>query len=172
MVCNRGIGDGYQGIRAEHRVLWTHDLPHNGFALHPERFRGFSRVVFMSDYAERVWRGFFPQIGKSVKIPNGVDKGLFYPREKDLRHLIYISAPNRGLAKLPLIFEAVSSRTDAPVSMTAYSNLKVLHPNEPGDNELPREECRRVGIDLRDPIPQAELAKELGSAGLMVLPSN
>ena len=181
LVCNRTTTeDGLAHINAKHRVLWTHDLPHAGFIPHGKIVKAFSRVVFMSDYAERVWRAFFPAIGKSVKIPNGVDKELFYPREKDLGYLIFGSAPNRGLKELPLIFEALKTRVGSPLHMTAYSNMEVLHPNEHArttrfwSSELPLDykDCKAAGIELKDPAPQPRWAEELGKAGLMIMPTN
>lgn len=184
LVCNRGIGDGWPQIKARRRILWTHDLPHNGFIPEPRNIRAFSRVVFMSKYAERVWRAFYPDIGKSVMIPNGVDKSIFCPpvRPKDLHKMIYFSAPNRGLKKLPFIFDAIrhrlaefGSRYEETFSMTAYSNMAKLHPNEVEDHgdgfDLDYKEVGESDVQLHDPVPQFQLAEVLRSAGLMILPT-
>ena len=176
-VCKRGNGDGYARIKAKHRVLWTHDLPHNGFARNPDLFGAFSRVVFMSRYAERVWRTFFRQIGKSVIIPNGVDKEIFKPTSKSHGMMIYCSAPNRGLSRLPLIYEALKHRVSNDLTMMAFSNMAKLHPNEVRDEvkdgfSLAYKDCRESGIDLRDPVPQTELAKHLSAADLMIIPTD
>jgi glycosyltransferase involved in cell wall biosynthesis len=177
LVLNRGVQNGLPDITARRRILWTHDLPHNGFCLEPATMRAIDMVVFMSEYAERVWRCFFHTIGKSTTIPNGVDKGMFYPRDKDLGYLIYCSAPNRGLKRLPLIFESIQSRVTRPVWMRAYSNMKSLHPNEVRDDEedgfsLAYKDCHAAGIELLDPVRQDVLAEELGRAGLMILPTD
>lgn len=175
LITNRGVGDGYPGIPAKHRILWTHDLPHVGFMQEPKTIRAFSATVFMSRYAERLWRTMFPAIGRSFYIPNGVDKELFRPLEKDLNYLIYISAPNRGLKRLPFLFDCIRSRTGRPVYMTAFSNLASLHPNEIGERdefEGVYKEVQESEVELHDPIPQNELAKELGQAGLMILPTD
>lgn len=176
-ITNRGVGDGHDIVRAKRRILWTHDLPHSGFVMEPKTLRAFDGVVFMSDYAERVWRHYFLTIGKSFRIPNGVDKKMFHPREKDLDTLIFASAPNRGLKRLPFIYEAVKARAGRPIRMKVYSNMKALHPNEVRNDEedgysLYYKECQEVGIDIQDPIPQPELAEELGRAGLMVMPTD
>jgi hypothetical protein len=115
LVLNRGVGEGYGGIQAKHRILWTHDLPHNGFISEPKIMNAFTGVVFMSRYAEHIWRAFYRTIGRSFLIPNGVDKDIFYPREKDLNYLIYGSAPNRGLKRLSLIYDAVKSKSNKPL---------------------------------------------------------
>lgn len=173
LICNRGVGSGYPEIQAKRRVLWTHDLPHNGFIQNPMTIRAFAATVFMSHYGERIWRTFYQTIGKSVLIPNGVDRKTFYPRPKNPDYLIYISAPNRGLKELPLLYEATQSRLKRPLKMRAYSNLAKLHPNEGPDNFLPDyKSCAEAGIEVMDPIPQHELAVELGQAAIMVLPTN
>ncbi len=177
LITNRGTGGGYPEINAKHRILWTHDLPHAGFIPNPKTIKAFSATVFMSRYAERVWRDFYRDIGKSFFIPNGVDKSIFYPREKDLNYLIYASAPNRGLKRLPFIFDAIESRVKRPIYMRAYSNLKTLHPNETRDEEedgfsVVYREVSESSVDLRNPVPQTELGEELGKAGLMILPTD
>jgi len=169
LINNRGIGDGYSMIRAKHRVLWTHDLPHSGFIPNPKSITAYDRVVFMSRYAEGVWRKFYPAIGKSTFIPNGVDKKEFYPRQKR-KHLIYASAPNRGLDKLPLILDALRSRVDADLELTAYSNLAKLHPGE-GEDRFDYTPIRESNVTLFSPVPQKVLANKLGQAALMILPS-
>lgn len=175
LICNRSTGEGYTGIKAKHRILWTHDLPHNGFIPDPRVMTAFSATVFMSNYAERIWRAFYKTIHKSFLIPNGVDKDLFYPREKDLDYLIYCSAPNRGLKRLPLIYDAVKSRTRDSVYMNAYSNLEKMHPNEAltsPDHAADYEKVSGSEVTLLDPIPQKEFAEQIGKAGLAIMPSN
>jgi glycosyltransferase involved in cell wall biosynthesis len=174
LVCNRGIGDGYPWINAKKRILWTHDLPHTGFAENPKALKIFT-TVFMSKYAERVWRAVFSDIGESVYIPNGVDKSLFYPREKDYEYLIYFSHPNRGLKKLPLICDAVATRTKKQIKFHAYSNAKVMYPNDTDERDHGSEFV--LGFDgserlrVLNPIPQPVLSEEVGKAGLMIMPT-
>lgn len=173
LIFNRGTGSGSSEIKSRHRILWTHDLPHAGFIPEPKTIKAFSATVFMSRYAERIWRYYYKDIGRSFYIPNGVDKEIFYPRTKDRNSLIYASAPNRGLGRLPLIFDAISSRVSKPVRMTAYSNLEKLHPNEvSGDLSETYSKVRESKVELLDPVPQPELATALGSAGLMILPTD
>lgn len=177
LVCNRTAWNGFPEIRARHRILWTHDLPHHGHIPDPRVMRAFSATVFMSKYGERVWRCYYPTIGRGFTIPNGVDKSIFCrPVDKDFNYLIYASAPNRGLDRLPLIFEAIKHRTDRPVYMRAYSNLTVQHPNECKGGDLDGwgdvyQAVRDSSVELLDPIPQPELAQELAVAGIMVLPT-
>jgi len=180
LIVNRGVGDGYPEVTAKHRILWTHDLPHAGFIHNPKTIKAFT-TVFMSDYAERIWRDFYKDIGKSFTIPNGVDKSLFYPRDKDLGYMIFASAPNRGLKRLPFIFDCIENRMKKPIRMSAYSNLKKLHPGEV-DPEIRDEEedgfsiiYNRVAeskVSLFDPIPQKQLADKFGCASLMILPTD
>lgn len=178
LILNRGIGEGYSEVTARKRILWTHDLPHNGFIPHPKNIRAF-HVVFMSKYAERVWRTFYKDIQKSTYIPNGVDKSIFKDYGYNREHLIFASAPNRGLKRLPLIYEAINTRH--PIPMKAFSNLKVLHPNEAHHQEkenvkdsfsLDYKSCEEVGIQMHDPVSQLRLAQQLAKAKLMILPTD
>lgn len=178
LILNRGIGDGHSEIRAKKRILWTHDLPHNGFIPEPKNIRAF-HTVFMSKYAEKVWRTFYKDIKKSTIIPNGVDKTIFKDYGYVRDQLIFASAPNRGLKRLPLIYEAINTRH--PIPMKAFSNLKVLHPNEAHHQEkeqikdsfeLDYKSCAEVGIEMHDPISQKRLAQQLAKSKLMILPTD
>lgn len=173
LVTNRGIGDGYPDIEAKKRILWTHDLPHSGFAPTPQTFKAFERVVFMSHYAEKIWREFYKDIGKSAFIPNGVDKLLFKPKEKDLRKIIYFSHPNRGLNKLPLIADSIANRA-GDITFDAYSNVS-MYPNDkdPRDHgtESTTDYDDSATLNIKEPIPMHELAAEIATAGLMIMPS-
>lgn len=173
LICNRGVHNGYPEIQAKHRILWTHDLPHSGFIPEPKTIKAFSATVFMSQYAERIWRDFYKDIGKSFYIPNGVDKDVFYPREKDSRYLIFASAPNRGLKRLPFIFDCIRARLDRDVYMRVFSRLSVLHPNEGEDTFSDiYNEVAESDVEHCDPLPQSEFSEELGKAALMILPSD
>ena len=171
LITNRGTGDGYPQINAKSRILWTHDLPHSGFIPEPKTIRGYDCTVFMSRFAEKIWRTFYRTIGKSVQIPNGVSKGKFRPREKR-NTLIYASAPNRGLDKLPLIHDALQTRLGRDVEVVAYSNLAKLHPGEVSRGDaFDYKSVEDSGVDLRDPLPIAEFAQELGQAVGLLIPS-
>jgi glycosyltransferase involved in cell wall biosynthesis len=183
LILNRGIGNGLPEVKAKHRVLWTHDLPHGGMAPRPEFLKALSATVFMSKYAERVWRLYYHQIGRSFLIPNGVDKEMFHPQKKDLNYLIFISAPNRGLDKLGVIYASIKKKVGRPLYMRAYSNMKILHPHDQEGDDIIRHEDGSVhfgqkyrnaaesGVEILDPLPQPLLAEELGRAGLMIMPT-
>ncbi len=172
LVLNRGVGQGYADIDARARVLWTHDLPHPGFLI-DSRYAGMlAGVVYMSCYGRAVWRTAWPGLPRGALIPNGVDIELFRPRRKDSDLLVYASAPNRGLSRLPLIVDAVRERVSSTLRLEAYSNRAKLHPSEGVDDYAPvYETVREGGVDLRDPIPQDGLADVLGRAAAMVLPT-
>lgn len=170
LITNRSVGFGYFNIRAKKRILWTHDLPHHGFIPEPKNMVAFDRVVFLSKYAEGIWRTFYPTIGKSEFITNGVDKGIFYPRSKDMGRMIYLSAPNRGLEKLPVILDLLRSRVSDELELDAYSNLTKLHPGE-GTDVFDYKSVDDSGVTLCDPVTSDALANRLGRAVLMILPS-
>ena len=176
IVFNRGLGSGEPALGTGKRFLWTHDLPHAGHVKDHKFLNMLTCMVSMSRFGDRIWRDMFDYKGRSVIIPNGVNKDLFKPSEiKDPKYLIYASAPNRGLWRLPLIFDAIKNHVPG-VRMRAYSNMKTLHPGEAKENEANYEldygSCEEAGIERLDPIPQHELAEELGCAGLMILPTN
>lgn len=175
LICNRTTSpDGFGGINAKHRILWTHDLPHSDFIPNPKIIKAFRKVVFMSRYAEKIWRVYYPLIGKSIIIPNGVDKLIFFPRDKDYNYIIYGSAPNRGLQYLDLILMRLRNRVRKSLYLKAFSNLQTLHPMESVEYEVPM----MVGMDFKnnsvlvqDPVPQRQWAEELGKASLMIMPT-
>lgn len=170
LITNRGTGSGYPQISASSRILWTHDLPHSGFIPEPRTIKAFDCTVFMSEYAERIWRTFYKDIGRSACIPNGVTEGLFKPRKKE-PVLIYASAPNRGLGRLPFIHEAVQARIGREVRLVAYSSLAKLHPGE-GEDNFNYQPLIDSAVELKDPIPQREFAYALGRAIGLVMPSD
>ena len=185
VVYNRQILDGLPELRTKHRILWTHDLPHHGFIPNPKTIKAFAYTVFMSKYAERVWRKYYLTIGNSCVIPNGVDKTIFFPREKDHDLILFCSAPNRGLKHLPLIYRSLKQRIHSDLVLIAYSNMKLLHPESNrkeydkvgffgGNDETHKDaykQCIAAGIDLRNPVPQPILAEMLGQAGLLIMPT-
>jgi glycosyltransferase involved in cell wall biosynthesis len=177
LVMNRGVtDDGLASVPAKHRVLWTHDLPHVGHLPQTKLIKAFDSVVFMSKYAKDVWTEFFPTITKYTIIPNGVDKNLFYPREKNLDYIIFGGAPNRGLNYLNLILAALRSRVRKSLFLNAYSNAEILHPNENTSHEIPMLGVMEFKGDknftVLDPIPQHKWARELSQAGLMIMPTS
>lgn len=187
LILNRNMLNALPEIRARHRILWTHDLVHGGFCQNPQLMKCLSGVVFMSRYAEMIWRLYYPTIGKSFMIPNGIDPEIFFHldfAEKDMSRLIYISAPNRGLHRLGILFKGIQHKVDRELSFRAFSNMKVLHPGDkqeedgciPNEGERDRfgtyfpdpQEC---GVEVLDPVPQRQLAAELRKASLMILPT-
>jgi glycosyltransferase involved in cell wall biosynthesis len=174
LVINRGIGMGYLDIKAKHRILWTHDLPHNGFAEDPDLFRKFSGVVFMSEYAGRVWKTMFPQIGQGFLIPNGVDKKLFYPREKDLDYLLYAFHPIRGVNRLPLIFGSAREALQRNIHLEVFSSFykrETLTKDHMDGYPHNQEDDIPEGMTIRPALPIEKIAEEFGKAGLVILPT-
>lgn len=173
LVTNRGIGRGYFTIKAKKRVLWTHDLPHQGFVEDPDILMRFDATVFMSKYGSRVWQKFYPQIRNSFIIPNGVDRSIFHPREKDLNYLIYFSHPMRGLSRIPLIFSGIREKLGPHVYMRAFSKPyknEMLTDDHMDKYRFPDTDWPD-GLDVLPSIPIREIAEEVGRAGLMLMPT-
>ena len=170
LICNRGVGTGYPEINAKRRVLWTHDLPHSGFIPEPKMASVFE-TVFMSRYSERVWRKFYKDIGKSYFIPNGVDD-YFFPREKDLKKIVYFFHPNRGLKRLDFIAACIKARVPG-VQVEAYSS-GLMYPtdNEVLGDHVDMDLPHTTGnVALNQPVVSADLADIIGRAGLTILPT-
>ena len=177
IILNRQTyGDCFDEIRAKHRILWVHDMVHGGFVTKPGVARvALSATIFMSWYSEETWRSYYRDWPKrSFRIPNGVDDKLFYPGdEKDLRQVIFFSAPNRGLEYLPIIKETVEGGTGVTIRLVAFSRMSKLHPVENDDKfQDIYDSVRARGVDLRDPVPQSELAAWVRSSGIMVKPND
>jgi len=130
----------------------------------------------MSQYARDVWTEFFPTIKKYTIIPNGVDRGLFYPREKNHDYIIFGSVPNRGLGYLDLILAALRKRGRKSLFLKAFSNAEMLHPNEDTTHEIPMfgplDFKGEKNLSVLDPLPQYKWAREVGRASLMIMPTS
>jgi glycosyltransferase involved in cell wall biosynthesis len=174
LILNRQMyGEGFPEIRSKHRILWVHDMVHGGWVTNPQALKMLSGTVFMSHYSEDTWRAYYRDLPKrSFLIPNGVDKDLFYPEEKDFAVMIFFCAPNRGLSNLPVILNTVQEALGKRMLLLAFSNMGKMHPVENDDKfEGVYEEARSAGIDLRDPVPQPELAKFVRKACLTLKPN-
>jgi len=189
IVFNRCTYNGFPELKAKHRILWTHDCVHGGWIPNPRTMKAFSATVFMSKYSERCWRYFYSDIGKSFLIPNGVDKSLFYPRQKDMNYLIFASAPNRGIARLPLFYEALRNKINQSLYLKVFGDMKTMHPFDCKDKSKHTDEIEEhndgwedlynshykaledAGIERAGAVPQAVLAEEMGKAALLLMPS-
>jgi glycosyltransferase involved in cell wall biosynthesis len=108
-------------------------------------------------------------------IPNGVDRSRFYPGAHDRLTLLYCSAPNRGLKRLPLILDALRRRVSPAVRCLAFSNLQQQHPAEILDEDpftAVYQSVAESSVELRNPVPQTELAEVMRTAGVLIMPSD
>lgn len=174
IVLNRQTyGDCFDEIKAKHRILWVHDMVHGGWILNPEKIKTLSAVVFMSEYSRETWNAYYRNLpSKQFIVPNGIDKSLFYPQPKDLDQMIFFSAPNRGLEHLPIILETAKAATSRDLKLIAFSNMKKLHPQEKDKFGEIYENVKSRGVDLRDPLPQFEIAGHVRRFGLMIKPND
>lgn len=160
-------------VTAKKRILWVRDLPHSGFCPEPEKLAGV-QVVALSHYGARIWKDFYHTIGNVKVIPNGVDKKKFRVMplyERNPKLFIFASNPNRGLDRLPLIFETL--RMQFPdAHLIAFSDRETLHPGETGDYADTYKRCQKAGIDLRPPLPPGGLSHWMRVAGAMVMPTD
>lgn len=167
----RGLPGQFPPVKTRKRYLWTRDLPHAGFGPDPRLFDEVDGVVFLSQYAERIWRTYFRNIGASTIIPNGVSD-LFRPLVKESGLVIHAAHPIRGLRYLPEIWPTVKT-LHPEARLVAFSDA-ALHPGEAQDPEYLRaaDACREVEIEVMQPVPPAEFAGWLGKAEFNLMPSN
>lgn len=170
LICNRGIGNGYPHIKAKRRILWVHDLPHSGFIPDPKMASAFE-VVFMSRYAEKIWREFYKFLGKSYFIPNGIDK-FFYPRDKNLHQIIYFSHPNRGLKRLDFIADCLQQSVSKEIQVDVYSSPSMYPTDGEMGDYVDMDLISTQGhLNIHDPLPTRQIAKKVGAAGLCIMPT-
>ncbi len=71
---------------------------------------------------------------------------------------------------MPLIGEALIEK-HPDITVRCYSNLAKLHPGE-GTDDFDYSLFDESRVELHDPIPQKQFAKQMARAGLMILPSD
>jgi glycosyltransferase involved in cell wall biosynthesis len=116
----------------------------------------------------------------SVAIANSVDLDLFADLpERDLKTVVYCSSPDRGLHHLLSFWPGVRK-------LVPDARLRVFYRLEPwlaATREAPDEIGRRaryieamlprlaaLGVEVVGPVPNAQMAKELGGAALLAYP--
>ncbi len=161
------------------KILWLHDIADSKYytealpALDPHVARYFTISAWQQGgYINRF--GF--DASRFYLTRNGVDPGLFaatVPRNRN--KLIYINTPFRGLDVLVKLFPLL--RQAAPdLELHLYTGMS-LYGAQFAEWE---EQLRRLydyarslpGVHLREPLPKAELAKELLSSRLALYPSH
>lgn len=174
VVYNRGMADGFPEIQTRRRILWTHDSVHGGFIPDPRLAERLDAVVFMSNYAERIWRLYYKNLPREYMIPNGVDPKRFYynGEQRYEAYILYAAAPNRGLRLFANVASILKEKYGDAIRLRAYSNMRTQHPTDKDNYDDAYEAARNAGVELMDCVPQAEIAKEMRKATCMAIPNN
>lgn len=154
------------------KVWWLHDICDPRY-LDDDGFRFVDSAVALSKYNVETYKHFYelPE-EKFTIIPNGVDRSLFYPgaeRNSDL--YICASAPIKGLQPIEYVYQNMK-RINPRFELRVYSSAK-LHDFE---NNLRVEKMlsrfKDIGVNVIDPVPQAELAEVMRQAWCLLMPNH
>lgn len=161
------------------KVLWLHDIAGSRYYIEalPQLDKHVHRYFVISDWQRQ---GYIDEFGfdtcRFYLTRNGVDLALFeetLPRNRN--KLIYINTPFRGLDVLVKLFPFIRSAVP-DVELHLYTGMSLY-----GDQFMEWEEQLRglydyarkmPGVFLREPLPKAELARELLTSGLSLYPSH
>ncbi len=156
------------------KVWWLHDIVDYRY-MEDDSYLRMDRIVSLSDYCTASYSDFF-RIPKErfVKIPNGVDKSVFYPgkpEERDRNLFVTASATVKGLYPLWFTFHNLK-RNNPKAELRIYSSQK-LHGLEDGQAaKYQLKQLEGEGAKILDPIPQKELADVFRKAQVVLFPSH
>jgi glycosyltransferase involved in cell wall biosynthesis len=155
-------------------IWWLHDIVDPRYLV-DDAFRHVDSIVSLSDYCTRTYSEFYgisPNL--FTKIPNGVDKTVFYPGKWEHRRnnlFIYASAPVKGMKPLGFTINNLK-RHDPKAELRIYGSQK-LHDQK--DDALVKFILKRAeedGATILDPVPQAELAQVMREATALLMPNS
>lgn len=160
-------------FKSAKKVWWLHDIVDYKY-LEDDSFKAMDMIVSLSDYCSESYKEFYDiEVGKFRKITNGVDKSIFYPDPsiRDSNLFVCASAPVKGYYPLEFTF-ANLKRINPNVRLVMYSSQS-LHDKDNGkaiDEQLNR--YKLLGIDVKEPIGQKELAKVFREARALLMPNH
>lgn len=174
------LGPDTSGIGIKRKVYWAHDdqsyLWDNPKML--ETVGGWlnnnsDKVFAVSSWQADIYREKFGVAQEKIFVTrNGVNLDFFKSSaERDPKRLIYTSVPDRGLDVLLEIFPEIKER--AQVDLYVFSSFKTYGMPET-DNKIEDlfQKAKSIGVNLKDPLPQKDLARELQKSALMVYPNH
>ncbi len=154
-------------------VWWLHDVVDPRY-LSDDGFMLADRVIALSDYCRRAYADFYGMY-KDVYtiIPNGVDRGTFFPGDEPRRRQLFVcaSAPIKGL--YPLAFTWHNIRRALPdAELRLYSSQKLHDLENTAEHARQLAELEKAGAKIMDPIPQKDLAAVFRQATALLMPNN
>lgn len=156
------------------KVWWLHDIVDHRY-LEDDSYERMDKIVSLSDYCTDSYSDFFT-IPKSrfVKIPNGVDKSVFYPgqpEERDPNLFVTASATIKGIYPLSYAWNNLK-RMNPKAELRVYSSQK-LHDKQDGEREKKQlDDLAKEGATICEPVTQRELAAVFRRAQAVLFPNH
>ena len=161
-----------KGFESSRKIWWLHDIVDPDY-LPDGSYRSMDDVVALSRYNQRSYADYYDiPITKFHIIPNGVDKTVFYPGtgKRDRNTYICASAPIKGLGALKFMLHNMRRHNPSfKLNMYVSQRLHDLE-NSSLQNSL-LDELKALGADVREPIPQHDLAEEMRHAWALCMPN-
>lgn len=156
-----------------YKVWWLHDIVDYRY-MEDASYHRMDKIVSLSDYCTESYSDFFGiQKETFVKIPNGVDKSVFYPDKTKRNENLFVtaSATIKGIYPLSFAWRNLK-RLNPRAELRVYSSQK-LHDREDGAREkLQLEQLASEGATICEPITQRELADVFRQAQAVLFPSH
>jgi glycosyltransferase involved in cell wall biosynthesis len=153
---------------------WLHDIVDHRY-LRDDAFKRVDLIISLSDYCTSTYSAYYEiDRAKFVKIPNGVNKDLFYPGKHSKRNknlFVYASAPIKGVK--PLGFTATNLKRHNPDAELRMYASQGLHDQQ--DDALVRYQLQQMtnqGATVLPPVSQAELADVFREAWALLMPNS
>jgi len=169
-VLNRGLIEMFPKAK---KVWWLHDIVDPRY-LEDDAFKQVDAIVALSQYCKDSYRDFYGiQHDKFMIIQNGVGEPFTEGDYKDRDKNLYVcaTAPIKGLAPLDYIYQNMK-RHNPNFRLQLYCSQS-LHDME--DSVAVREflaALKEKGIEVLDPVPQAQLAEVFRKAWCLIMPNS
>ncbi len=165
------IWNKQQGVKV---VWWLHDIVDTRY-LPDDSFRYVDHIVSLSDYCTDTYSDFY-QIPKDcfTKIPNGVDKSLWYPgnyEERNPNLYIMCGALMKGVLPADITFMTLLRHfPDLDFRIYSSQSLHGFKNSKPQDDFLGK--MARAGAHVYQPVSQDVLAHLFRKAWALIMPNN
>ncbi len=173
-------------IKANKTILWLH----NDYSPYKKELQDIAKeisgymsvlsdkVVTVSDWQTELIKDIFKVPDNHIKkIPNGINSELFLENSdfnQRKNHLIYISAPDRGLDLLLEFFPVLKNKFK-DLELHIYSSFKTWGKTDKQFKEIENnilKKANQEGIYIHEPIPIKQLAEVMKKSILFVYPNH
>lgn len=154
-------------------IWWLHDIVQLSY-LKDDAFMYVDKVIALSQYCKQTYSDFYsiPE-DKFVVIPNGVDKGLFYPgtpEERNPNMVMMASALVKGFMPIPTVFDNLK-RHNYDIDFRIYSSQKLHGLENSTEQQRFLDAMKREGAHVYSPVSQEVLARLLRQAHCLLMPN-